>query len=113
MAAVHPDPEIDALWQQFHDVVNMTSRELQEFLLADSSAPNGAVSDQVGDATSRGVLDILGKREMDLTTDDVAVMREVIDLVERDQPTPDSGRPNDEEWRHTLMRVGHDPLRVK
>ncbi|MGN6599132.1 MAG: DUF3140 domain-containing protein [Actinomycetes bacterium] len=111
---MHPDPEIDELWQQFHEAVNMTSKELREFLLQDSAQPGTqAVPDEVGDATSRGVLDILTKREMDLTTDDVAVMREVVDLVDREQPTPDSGRLQDSEWRRSLMRVGHDPLRVK
>ncbi|NHC46224.1 DUF3140 domain-containing protein [Motilibacter aurantiacus] len=35
--------ELDALWEEFHGVVTMTSRELQEFLRADASSEDGEV----------------------------------------------------------------------
>jgi len=31
-------PDLDALWEEFHSVVTMNSRELQEFLRADASS---------------------------------------------------------------------------
>ena len=64
----------DELWQEFHDVVNMTSRELSEWLRTEAS---GEVTSE--DAAlpelepGEQVVAILGKRRTDLTPDDISV----------------------------------------
>ena len=102
----------DDLWEDFHRVVNMTSRELDEWLrtrAADEDAEE--LPDQAGTETGRKVLHILGKRRTDLTEDDVRVMQRVVDRVlaeRRDDLEPTAGEAH---WRHRLMTIGHDPLK--
>ncbi|MEO3890376.1 DUF3140 domain-containing protein [Nonomuraea sp. B5E05] len=51
------------------------------------------------------MLHVLSKRKGDLTSADLDVMRQVVDLVET------MGERTDDESRRELMSVGHDPLR--
>jgi hypothetical protein len=102
----------DELWQEFHTVVNMTSRELEDWLRTRSADEDDeALPDQAGTPTGRHVVQILGKRRGDLTDDDARVMRRVIERVRaqrRDDLEPTAGDPA---WRHRLMSLGHDPLK--
>jgi hypothetical protein len=102
----------DELWQDFHDVVNMTSRELQEWLATDAS-PLGsdALPDRAGTERSRAVLEILGKRRTDLTPDDVVVMRSVVQEVRAERGPDMEPAAGDAAWRRRLMSLGHDPLK--
>ena len=106
------DRVTDDLWQEFHQVVNMTSRELTDWLRSDAASERAeALPDQAGDATGQQVVEILGKRRSDLTDDDIAVMEAVVATVraERgDEPEPTAG---DDAWRHRMMSLGHDPLK--
>nr|BFE83862.1 hypothetical protein GCM10020093_064630 [Planobispora longispora] len=36
------DPDLDRLWQEFHDFVNMTSEELRAFLMAAGSGEDAS-----------------------------------------------------------------------
>ena len=100
------------LWDEFHVVVNMTSRELDEFLRADAAGEDSEqLPDQAGSPTGQQVLHILGKRRSDVTDEDISVMEAVVGTIraERgDEPEPTAG---DDAWRHRLMSLGHDPLR--
>lgn len=102
--------ELDALWAEFHRVVNMTSQELSAWLTTyevDESAQ--PLPEHDGSPTGLHVLGILHKRRADLTNDDIGVMYEVVDAVgaQRD----DDPRGSDPGLRHRLMSVGHDPLK--
>jgi hypothetical protein len=103
----------DELWNEFHRVVNMSSRELGEWLRTNSADPDAeALPDQAGTPTGQRVLAILGKRRTDLTDDDTRVMRSVVDRVyaeRREDLEPVQGQAN---WRHRLMSLGHDPLKA-
>jgi hypothetical protein len=102
----------DELWQEFHTVVNMTSRELEDWLRTQSADEDDeALPDEAGTPTGRHVVQILGKRRGDLTEDDARVMRRVVERVRaqrRDDLEPTAG---DAAWRHKLMSLGHDPLK--
>jgi hypothetical protein len=102
----------DELWEDFHRVVNMTSRELEEWLRTRSADPETeALPDQAGTETGQHVVHILGKRRTDLTEDDARVMRNVVDRVlaeRREDMEPTAGEAH---WRHRLMSMGHDPLK--
>lgn len=105
--------EVDpALWDEFHRVVNMTSRELSEWLRIRSADEHAEeLPDQAGTQTGRHVLSILQKRQVDLTQDDERVMRRVVDRVHaerREDLEPTAGQAH---WRHRLMTIGHDPLK--
>ncbi len=106
-------PVEDELWDEFHRVVNMSSRELSEWLRTRSAADQTEeLPDQAGTETGQHVLAILGKRKTDLNADDVRVMRKVVDRIHterRDDLEPTAGQTN---WRHRLMTIGHDPLKA-
>ncbi|MFF3244566.1 DUF3140 domain-containing protein [Streptomyces sp. NPDC002870] len=107
--------ELDALWAEFHRVVNMTSQELSAWLTAyeaDESAQ--PLPEHDGSPTGQHVLGILHKRRADLTNDDISVMYEVVDAVgaqRDDDPGGSDPRGSDPGLRHRLMSVGHDPLK--
>ncbi|WP_019813903.1 DUF3140 domain-containing protein [Saccharomonospora saliphila] len=106
------DDSAERLWDEFHRVVNMSSRELSEWLRTRSAAPEDEeYPDQAGPHLGRRVLEILGKRKTDLLDDDLAVMRRVVDTVHGrrgDELEPTAGETH---WRHRLMSIGHDPLK--
>ena len=102
----------DELWDEFHRVVNMTSRELGDWLRTRSAGEDAEeVPDHAGTPTGQEVLAILGKRRRDVTPQDEHVMRRVVDRVHaerRDDLEPTAGEAH---WRHRLMSIGHDPLK--
>jgi hypothetical protein len=110
--ATDNDHVSDELWEEFHRVVNMTSRELREWLaVRDAGEATEVPPDQAGSATGQQVLSILGKRRTDLTDKDAAVMEKVVRKVleeRRDDLEPTAGQAA---WRHKLMTLGHDPLK--
>ncbi|MFP5335455.1 MAG: DUF3140 domain-containing protein [Actinomycetes bacterium] len=112
MATDPQNSTVDELWSEFHRVVNMTSRELEDWLRARSAGEDAeALPDEAGTERGRRVLAVLGKRRTDLTDDDVALMRRVVDevhAVRRDDLEPTAGQTA---WRHRLMSIGHDPLK--
>ncbi|BCL24316.1 DUF3140 domain-containing protein [Streptomyces tuirus] len=108
--------ERDALWEDFHRVVNMTSQELAAWLrVRDADETTEPLPEHAGSATGRHVLAILQKRRTDLTEDDLRVMRKVVETVTdqvdlENEPEPEV-TPEDTRRRHRLMTVGHDTLR--
>ncbi|KUI39623.1 hypothetical protein AU198_09800 [Mycobacterium sp. GA-1199] len=105
--------EVDAeLWDEFHRVVNMTSRELLDWLRTRSAAEDSEeMPDQSGTKTGRAVLEILQKRSVDLTDEDERVMRKVVDRVHAERGVDLEPTAGQENWRHRLMTIGHDPLK--
>ncbi|MFI6208285.1 DUF3140 domain-containing protein [Streptomyces sp. NPDC051041] len=109
--------ELDALWEDFHRVVNMTSAELAAWLrMRDADEETEPLPENAGTPTGQHVLSILQKRRTDLTEDDIRVMRKVVDTVTA-QTDPEGepaaeGTPEDTRRRHRLMTLGHDPLKA-
>jgi hypothetical protein len=102
----------DELWNEFHRVVNMTSRELSEWLRTRSANEDAEeVPDQAGTPTGREVLAILGKRRSDLDTEDARVMSRVVERVLAQRRADLEPAAGDAGWRHRLMSLGHDPLK--
>lgn len=112
MAAQQGDDVDEQLWQEFHRAVNMTSRELGDWLRETTAGDEAEpLPDQAGPSVGRQVLAILSKRRVDLTDEDREVMAGVVDRVHSErgeEPEPTAG---DAAWRHRLMDLGHDPLK--
>ncbi|GGW39201.1 DUF3140 domain-containing protein [Streptomyces xantholiticus] len=106
--------ELDALWDEFHRVVNMTSQELSAWLQTrDAGEDTDPLPDQAGSPTGRHVLAILQKRRTDLTDDDVRVMYEVVETVQAQRQEQGAAvTVDDTRRRHRLMTLGHDPLKA-
>ena len=84
----------DALWDEFHTLVNMTSRELQDWLATDDAKEESEPAvGPVGTPTGRAVLAVLGKRRTDLTESDVSTMRRVVDRVRAERGEDPDRRP--------------------
>ncbi|MGP2438909.1 DUF3140 domain-containing protein [Streptomyces sp. JW3] len=104
--------ELDALWEDFHRVVNMTSAELSAWLrVSDADERTEPLPDQAGSPAGRHVLAILQKRRTDLTEDDLGVMRAVVDTVSDETDVANEPVAEDTDRRHRLMSLGHDPLK--
>jgi hypothetical protein len=105
--------ELDALWDEFHRVVNMTSQELATWLrVRDADEETEPLPDQAGSPTGQHVLAILQKRRMDLTEDDIRVMRRVVDTVTAQTDLENEPVAENTKLRHRLMPLGHDPLKA-
>lgn len=124
--------ELDALWEEFHHLVNMTSPELAAWLqvreeradhgTAEREAAPGANAGAGTDAgagaraeteTGERILAILQKRRMDLTDDDARVMYRVVDTVEEITSRAAPGTEAEADARRQdLMALGHDPQRT-
>ena len=105
--------EMDALWEDFHRVVNMTSQELAAWLrVRDADEETEPLPEDAGTPTGQHVLAILQKRRTDLTDDDVRVMRKVVDTVTSEVDVENEPEAEDEHLRHRLMTLGHDPLKA-
>jgi len=106
------DKVSDELWNEFHVLVNMTSRELNDWLRTEAAGEDTeALPDQAGRSLGQRVAAILAKRRSDLTDDDIQAMTKVVDTVRRErgeEPEPTAG---DDKWRRKLMDIGHDPLK--
>lgn len=114
MARRGVDVDVDRLWQRFHGVVNLTSEELRSFLLADAAGANGAFPDEphLGvDPDGRGILQVLAKRKVDLTDDDVELMERVVEQVSNLLAVGSTPGIDRAQWRRDLMSLGHDPMR--
>jgi hypothetical protein len=105
------DPDVKAVWDDFHRLVNMPPDVLQDWLLETPGGVDTYDADPDVDLRTLGdsTLEILGKREGDLTDEDVEVMAQVVDeisqlLDNRPEALADRGP-----WRDTLMTLGHDP----
>jgi hypothetical protein len=102
----------DELWDDFHRVVNMTSRELRDWLAVEGAfEETETVPDQAGPPLGHHVLKILGKRRSDVTPDDVRVMAKVVDRVMSQRRADLEPTAGQDSWRRKLMDVGHDPLK--
>ena len=102
----------DALWDEFHLVVNMTSRELSEWLRTSAAGEDGEeLPDRAGRSLGQRVAAILAKRRSDLTDDDIDAMTKVVDFVRSERREDLEPVAGDDHWRRRLMSVGHDPLK--
>ncbi|MBW8820978.1 MAG: DUF3140 domain-containing protein [Streptomyces sp.] len=104
--------ELDALWEDFHRAVNMTSQELAAWLrVSDADESAEPLPEHAGEPTGQHVLAILQKRRTDLTDDDIEVMYEVVDTVTAEADVENEPEPEQTVRRQRLMTLGHDPLR--
>ena len=100
---------------EFAELVNMTPKELEDFLETDESEAVGQKDgggESTGHASGRRIVKIKRKKQGDLTEDDEAHMAKVVGYVKRHlaQGGPDEDVEHSK-WRYSLMNWGHDPLK--
>lgn len=105
----------DTAYDEFHDAVNMTAKEIEKWLDTDESKEVGQKSggdESTGHASGRRIVTILGTKKADLSDDDHAHMRKVNGYVKRHSAQRPSGDVRDTAWRYSLMNWGHDPTKT-
>src|SRR4028119_1625052 len=99
---------------EFEESVNMTRKELEDWLQTDESKSVGQSDgggESKGHESGRKIVELLEKNKSDYTDEDVEHMKRVNAYVKRHlgQGPKDDGE--DSTWRYSLMNWGHDPLK--
>ena len=108
--------DADEVRRDFEEAVNMTPKELREWLETDESQSVGQKSsgddESTGHHMGREILALKDKNKDELDDDDLAAMKKVHGYVDRHLA---QGGPKDDaehsRWRYSLMNWGHDPLK--
>lgn len=106
------DPEVDVLWEDFHAEVNVPSEQLRQWLLTRGSGETafGPDPDLELPALGRRILRVLSKRKVDLTREDIEVMRDAVARIRALTAARPAAGNADDEWRRALLDLGHDVL---
>ena len=97
---------------QFGNAVNMTHKELQEWLQTDESKSVGqGEGESKGHESGRKIVEILQKNKSDYTDGDLEHMKKVNAYIKRHLGQGPKGDVKDSKWRYSLMNWGHDPLK--
>ena len=107
---------LDDVWDDWRQAVNMTPKELEDWLGTDESKAvgdtAGSSKESTGHAEGRRIVEILRTKKADLTDADVGDMKKVVGYVHRHSA---QGGPKDDaehsKWRYSLMNWGNDPLK--
>jgi DNA topoisomerase VI subunit B len=103
----------DDTYAEFSDAVNMTAKQIEDWLQTEESKEVGQKKGGGGESTGhemgRRIVTLLGKKKRDLTEDDYAAMRKVVGYVKRHSAQRPDGDVTDTPWRYSLMNWGHDP----
>jgi len=104
----------ETIWQEFREGVNMTPKEIENWLETDESRSVGMSKDggeSVGHESGRLIVEIRNTRKADLTDDQWDHMRKVVGYIARHSRQRPKGDVEDTNWRYSLMNWGHDPLK--
>jgi hypothetical protein len=99
---------------QFDELVNMTPKELEEWLQTEESKSVGQSDDggeSKGHESGRKIVEILGKNKSDYEDDDLEHMKRVNGYVKRHLGQGPNADVEGSNWRYSLMNWGHDPLK--
>lgn len=112
MAATLEEIDKKEIKKNFEDVVNMSAHQLEAWLKTDESKSVGQKKEDTDESTGhqmgKHIIDILGKKDGDLTDDDYHRMGKVFSYVKRhsaQQPKEVAGS----NWEYSLKNWGHDP----
>lgn len=109
------EEERDEVRRDFDDAVNMTPKELEDWLETDESQSVGQDSgdgEATGHKMGRRIVELRRTKKDELGEDDYDAMAKVSGYVARHLK---QGGPEDDvehsNWRYSLMNWGHDPLK--
>lgn len=101
------------VWEEWRDRVNMSPKELEDFLKTDESKSVGDSDDEesTGHYSGRRIIEIQRTTKDELSDDQWEWMRKVVGYVNRHCAQVPDGDLEDTTWRYSLMNWGHDPLK--
>ena len=92
--------------EEFDEVVNMTPRELEEWLQTDESKSVGQSDgggESKGHRSGRRIVEIKRKKKSDYTDDDLDHMKKVTGYVRRHLGQRPKNDVEDSNWRYSLI----------
>ncbi|WP_380170414.1 DUF3140 domain-containing protein [Kineococcus sp. DHX-1] len=96
--------------QRFGEAVNMTPKELEDWLETEESKSVGVGDgESVGHRSGRRIVEVLRTKKADRTDDDYEHMQKVAGYVARHSKQRPKGDVTDTKWRYSLMNWGNDP----
>ena len=107
---------VDDVWEDFREAVNMSPRQLEEWLETEESRSVGQKDggdESTGHASGRRIVEILRTKKAELSEDDAAHMRKVVGYVARhtaQRPDKSDDELAHAKWTASLKNWGHDPL---
>lgn len=106
--------EKQEIYSNFHDKVNLSPGELEDWLEKDESKEVGQDSgdgESIGRKSAKKIIAIKRKKKADLTDADYEHMQKVVGYISRHKAQKPDGDIKDSAWRYSLMNWGHDPLK--
>ena len=106
------DDERKSIRADFHEAVNMTPKQLGDWLKTDESKSVGQGADEgesTGHESGRMIVAIKHRKQADLTEEDYGQMKRVVSYVHRHLAQRPKGDVSETRWRYSLMNWGHDP----
>jgi hypothetical protein len=100
--------------EEFNEAVNMTPKELEEWLQTEESESVGQSDgggESKGHESGRRIVEIKRKNQSAYTDDDIEHMKRVNGYLKRHLGQGPNKDPEDSKWRYSLMNWGHDPLK--
>lgn len=97
---------------EFHQVVNMTTKELESWLDTQESQEVGQKDggdESIGHKSGKRIIELLPRDNYN--DDDLSHMKKVISYVNRHSAQKPSGDIENSRWRYSLKNWGHDPLK--
>ena len=98
---------------EFKKAVNMSPKTLVARLKTTESKKVGFKStegsESVGHDSGKKIVVLLGKPQVDYTSDDVIHARKVVGYIHRHLAQRPAGNIAETPWRYSLMNWGHDP----
>jgi hypothetical protein len=103
-----------AVITEFHQVVNLTPKELKAWLETEESQAVGQKKEDesIGHQSGRRIIEILEKKEDQYTDNDISHMKKVISYVRRHSAQQPSHDIEQSRWRYSLKNWGHDPMKT-
>jgi hypothetical protein len=104
------DDERTSIARDWDEAVNLTPKQLEDWLQTDESKSVGqGDGESTGHRSGRRIVEILGTKRADLSDADWAHMRKVVGYVHRHLEQRPEGDVAETPWRYSLMNWGHDP----
>lgn len=99
--------EDKATIKEFKDVVNMTAKQLEDWLEKKESKEVGFKESEggesVGHQSGKRIVKLLGKKQDEYTDDDIKHARKVVGYVHRHLAQKPDGDVTETNWRYSLM----------
>ena len=106
------DESVTAI-REFKLAVNMSQHKLAAWLKTPESKEVGFKTSEggesVGHRSGQRIVDLLGQKQADFNSEDVAHAKKVVGYIHRHLAQRPSGDIEDSRWRYSLMNWGHDP----